>query len=75
MGRYALNLSKEEMKVWTDLIDWLVTQDGFVLVGLKDGEVNAKASVDLEDAYEMISIVGEMLHHTLKEVDVVKVVQ
>ena len=57
------------------MIDWLVQQDGFVLVGLKDGEVNAKSSVELEDAYEMLSIVCEMMEQTLGEVGVAKVVQ
>lgn len=70
-----MSLSKEEMKVWTDMIDWLVTQDGFVLVGLKDGEVNAKASVDLEDAYEMLTIVAEMIETSLDVGDSCKVMQ
>ena len=70
-----MSLSKEEMKVWTDMIDWLVTQDGFVLVGLKDGEVNARSSVDLEDAYEMLSIVTEMIETSLDVGDSCKVVQ
>ena len=61
-----MSLSKEEMKVWTDMIDWLVTQDGFVLVGLKDGEVNAKASVDLEEALELVEMVYDMLHHSME---------
>ena len=70
-----MSLSKEEMKVWTDMIDWLVTQDGFVLVGLKDGEVNARSSVDLGDAYEMLSIVTEMIETSLDVGDSCKVVQ
>jgi hypothetical protein len=61
-----LNLSEEELKVWKDLIDWLVTQEGFVLIGTKDNEVNAKSSVDLEEALEMVGMVHDMLHHSLE---------
>jgi hypothetical protein len=68
-------VDEDQLKVWKDMIDWLVQQDGFVIVGLKDGEVNAKSSVELDDGYEMLSMVCEMMEQSLSEVAVAKVVQ
>ena len=61
-----MSLTDEQMKVWKDLIDWLTVQDGFVLIGTKDNEVNAKSSVELDEALEMVSMVYDMLHHSLE---------
>jgi hypothetical protein len=66
MGRYALSLTPDQLKVWTDMIDWLVQQDGFVIIGTKDNEVNAKSSVDLEEALELVSMVYDMLNNSLE---------
>ena len=54
------------MKVWTDLIDWLTEQDGFVIIGLRDGEVNARSSVELDEALMLVDMVGDMLHHSVE---------
>lgn len=48
------------------MIDWLVQQDGFIIIGTKDNEVNAKASVDLEEALEMVEMVYDMLSHSME---------
>lgn len=61
-----MSLSEDELKVWKDMIDWLVQQDGFILIGTKDNEVNAKSSVDIEEALEMVSMVADMLSHSLE---------
>jgi hypothetical protein len=66
MGRYALSLTPDQLKAWTDMIDWLVKQDGFVIIGTKDNEVNAKSSVDLEEALELVSMVYDMLNNSLE---------
>lgn len=70
-----MSVSEEQLQAWKDMIDWLVQQDGFVIVGLKEGQVNAKSSVELDDAYEMLSMVCEMMEQSLSEVAVAKVVQ
>ena len=61
-----MSLTDEQMQVWKDMIDWLVQQDGFVIIGTKENEVNAKSSVDLEEALEMVGMVYDMLHHSLE---------
>ena len=61
-----MSLTDEQMQVWKDLIDWLVQQEGFVLIGTKGNEVNAKSSVELEEALEMVGMVYDMLHHSLE---------
>lgn len=61
-----MSLSEKEMKVWTDLIDWLTVQEGFVIIGAKDGQVSARSSVELDEALEMVELVYEMLHHSLE---------
>ena len=58
--------TKEQIEVWKDLIDWLVNQDGFIMIGVKDNEVAAKSSVGLDDAYEMVSLIEEMLANSLE---------
>ena len=58
--------TKEEIEVWKELIEWLATQDGFIMIGVKDNEVAAKASVGLDDAYEMVSLIEEMLADSLE---------
>jgi len=61
-----LSLTPEQMKVWTDLIDWLTTQENFVIIGVKDGQVNARSSVELDEAFEMVGLVYDMLDHSLE---------
>jgi len=61
-----LSLTDEQLKVWKDMIDWLVQQDGFIIIGTKDNEVNAKSSVGLEEALEMVGMTYNMLHHSLE---------
>lgn len=60
-----MSLTPEQLKVWTDLIDWLTTLESFVIIGDKDGQVTARSSVELDDAYEMVSLVADMLANSL----------
>jgi hypothetical protein len=36
------------------------------MIGVKDNEVAAKSSVGLDDAYEMVSLIEEMLANSLE---------
>lgn len=48
MGRHTLN--SEEFG------EWLFEQEGFVVIGSKDGVVNIKTSVDLEEAAILVEL-------------------
>lgn len=61
-----MSLTDEQMKTWTDLIDWLTTQEEFVIVGMKDNVINARSSVELDEAIEMLGVVVEMLYNSLE---------
>lgn len=61
-----MSLTPEQFKVWTDLIDWLTTLEAFVIIGDKDGQITARSSIELDDAYEMVSLVADMLANSLE---------
>jgi len=61
-----LSLTDEQMKVWTDLIDWLTNQEEFVIVGMKDNVINARSSVEVDEALEMLSVVIDTLYNSLE---------
>ena len=61
-----MSLTEDQLKVWKDMIDWLVQQDGFIIIGTKGNEVNAKSSVELDEALEMVEMVYDMLQHSME---------
>lgn len=64
-----MSLTEEQLKPWKDLVEWLVEQDEFVLIGLKDNVVNAKSSVEVVDAYGMVGMVFQTLSQNLESRD------
>lgn len=71
-----MSVSENDLEVWKNIIEWLVEQDGFVLIGIQDGVVNAKTSVGIEDAYEMTGMVCDMLaNSSVGDVPASKMVQ
>lgn len=58
MGRHALNSE--------EFAEWLFEQEGFVVIGSKDGVVNIKTSVDLEEAADLVEVAYHMTQHALE---------
>lgn len=56
MGRYTLT-DKEK---WMELIDWMMEQEGLLVIGVKDEVVNIHTNFDNDTIMDLSELVFEM---------------